>query len=201
MTRLPSTIRRLESLLRRLRRDERGIAAFETILLMPILMWGYVAMFVMFDAYKVQTDGLRVTYSVADAMSRELDPINQSYLDSMVRVSNFMTRSPQGITQRVSIVCFSDTLDQYRIAWSKTTGPNAASYAAHQHVDIDQLSDQLPSMPSGDQAILIETFMKYRPLWNIGISEMTFDYFVVTRPRFTNQVRWDGQEAWVCSGT
>lgn len=183
---------------RRFLKDQTGVASVESILLIPLLFWAYIGTFVMFDAYKKQTDGLRVSYAVADAISREENEINQAYLNSMVKLSNYMTRVPSKITQRVTIVCYSPKKKKYRVAWSRSTGPLKQVIKKHTNGTIHNYKDRLPEMPLGDQVILVETFMDYAPLWDVGVSSMTFDYWIFTRPRFTNQVKWAGKPNWVC---
>lgn len=184
--------------LRAFRKDERGMASIESLLIIPLLFWAYLGTFVMFEAYKRQTDGLRVTYAVADAISREEDAINQTYLNSMRKLTNYLTRSHELVTQRVSVVCFSPKRNKYRVAWSRVSGPKKSQYPRYNNSNIKDISDDLPVMPLGDQLILVETFMEYAPLWDVGMGEMTFDYFIFTRPRFTNQIQWEGKPEWAC---
>ncbi|MEM9436025.1 MAG: pilus assembly protein [Pseudomonadota bacterium] len=185
-------------LTRRFRRDEAGTVSIEAILVIPLLFWAYMAIFVMFDAYKKQTDGLRATYAVADAISREDAEINQTYLNSMADLLDFLTRSPSQITMRTTIVCFSEDLDAYTVAWSKLTGPNAANLTLFSDANINNIKDKLPVIPEGDQVIVLEMFMDYSPMWDIGLDPKEFQYFSFTRPRFTNQVKWENQPTWIC---
>ena len=192
---------RAKSALARFRRDQEGVASVEALLLLPLLMWAYVATFVFFDAYRTQTDGLRVNYAISAAIAREDEQeLNQQYLDNMLKLASFMTRSPQALTQRVTIVCFSEKKQKYRVAWSRSTGPKKNTYKKHTHSSIDKMREQLPDMPYGDQVIVVETFMDYRPLWDVGLDTRQFDYFSVIRPRFTNQIKWEGKPNWKCKG-
>ena len=196
MVKLRSPIKRLRAFVK----DEYGVASIEAILLMPLLMWAYVATYVVYDGYKRQLDGLRSTYAVADAISREEQAINQFYLNSMIELTDFMTHSPSGITQRVTIVCYDEDDEEYFVAWSRSTGPREASYPVHNDTTINNNSDRLPDFPEGDQVILVETFMEYTPLMNIGLDDQLFEYWIFARPRFTNQVKWQGQNSWTCTG-
>lgn len=185
--------------LRQFFKDQGGVASIEAILLIPLLFWAYTGTFVMFDAYKKQTDGLRVTYSVADAISREDSELTQAYLDSMTLLSDFMSRSPNRVTQRVTIVCYSAEDDQYQVAWSRTTGPKKSTLLPHTDLTVDDNRDRLPILPVGDQVVLVETFMDYAPVWSVGLAAQTFDYWVFTRPRFTNQVKHIAEPTGVCA--
>lgn len=193
--------RLLGARLKAFRDDQSGMMALEAILVIPLLFWAYMGIFVMFDAFKKQTDGLRVTYAVADAISREKDAIDQTYLDSVYKLTNFMTRSPQRVTQRVTVVCYSPSADSYAIAWSMVQGPKMADYPAHTNETLDANANRLPNLVLGEQAVLVETFMDYAPIWDVGLTAKTFDYWVFTRPRFAEQVKWESEPAWVCPTT
>ncbi|MEL6700331.1 MAG: hypothetical protein AAFO58_01430, partial [Pseudomonadota bacterium] len=153
-------------LLRRFVRDSEGVASVETILLLPLLMWAYVSTFVFFDAYRVQTDGLRVAYSVSDSIGRQENGVNQTFMNSMERMTNFLTKSPNGITLRTTIVCWSNNHSKYRVAWSNVTGAKT-TILPHTHHTLHAQADRLPVVPFGDQLILVEMFLDYRPAINV----------------------------------
>lgn len=182
----------------RFRKDETGTVSIEAILVIPLLFWAYIATFVMFDAYKTQTDGLRAAYAVADAISREDEEINQTYLDSMTNLLNFLTRSPSKINMRTTIVCYSEDSNSYRVAWSKLTGPQDDSLTIFTDSNINTIQDKLPIIPVGDQIILLEMFMEYAPIWDVGLDPTEFEYISFTRPRFTNQIKWENEPTWIC---
>ncbi|MEO1797831.1 MAG: hypothetical protein AAFR53_12580 [Pseudomonadota bacterium] len=193
-----TSLRAIRAKAQRFVQDRSGFATIEAVLMIPLLFWGFAATFVVFDAYKKQTDALRVSYAVADAISREETSINQAYLDSMVRLSDYMTAAPETITQRVTIVCYSEENTEYHVAWSKTTGGAPDSYTPHDNQSLNVNQDRLPIIPVGDQLIVVETFMGYEPIWQLGFGEQEFDYWIFTRPRFTNQIKWEDNDDWVC---
>lgn len=193
--------RNLRTMLRRFRKDEHGTVSIEVILLVPLLFWAYLATFVMFDAYKTQTDGLRAAYAVADAISREDEEINQTYLNSMTNLLNFLTRSSRKVTMRTTIVCYSEDTNGYHVAWSKLTGPDTENRTIYTDANINTISDKLPIMPVGDQIIVLEMFMQYTPFWDVGLEPTEYEYFSFTRPRFTNQIKWENEPTWVCPET
>ncbi|MEM6277477.1 MAG: hypothetical protein AAF714_11060 [Pseudomonadota bacterium] len=201
MSSIQFNLRLLKARFQAFRDDESGLASIESILLIPLLFWAYLGTFVIFDAFKKQTDGLRVTYAVADAISREDAALNQTYLNNMRTLTNFLTRSSERVTQRVTIVCFSESRDRYAAAWSRVSGPKQGDYPAHTDWTLDANDYRLPNLPLGDQLILVETFMDYQPVWNVGIDAKTFEYWVFTRPRFASQVKWENQNSWVCPAT
>jgi len=198
---LKDHIRLTKARLKAFRDDEDGMASIESILLIPLLFWAYVGTFVMFDAFKKQTDGLRVTYAVADAISREDAALDQTYLNNMRNLTNYLTRSPERVTQRITVVCYSETSGKYAAAWSQVSGPKHTTYPAHTDATLDDNKERLPNIPVGDQILLVETFMDYQPIWNIGLDARTFEYWVFTRPRFSSQMIWEDETTWVCPAT
>jgi Flp pilus assembly protein TadG len=56
-------------------RDSRAAVALETVLILPILIWAFVASFVFFDAYRVYSTSVKATYMVADMLSRQTNEV------------------------------------------------------------------------------------------------------------------------------
>ncbi|MEL6549771.1 MAG: hypothetical protein AAFQ54_05925 [Pseudomonadota bacterium] len=189
---------RMRLLAEALRSDTRGNVSIEAIILVPMLFWAYMMIYGVFDAYRKQTDGLRVSYAVADAISREENAIDQQYLDSMITLADYMTNSPSPVTQRVTIVCYSAENTEYHVAWSKTSGGYVEELPPHTNATLNQSDHRLPEIVVGDQVILVETFVHYAPLLNLSITQKMFDYWTFTRPRFTNQVKYENEDEWVC---
>ncbi|MEM6728271.1 MAG: TadE/TadG family type IV pilus assembly protein [Pseudomonadota bacterium] len=184
----------------RLRRDERGLSAIETVVIVPMLFWALAGTFVMFNAFKTQTEGLRATNAIADAISRETSELNGNYITSLYDLTRYMARGKHPIRQRITIVCRSTTVpDEYRVAWSVVRGPtNPVGIDPWTSQTINTRKDDLPIMPVGDQLILVETMLSFRPVFGAILSDQTLNYWVFTRPRFTNQVKYQGQPNWVC---
>ena len=54
--------------------------------------------------------------------------------------------------------------------------------------NIPGIEDRLPNMANGERVVLVESFVDYRPAFNVGINDITFDNFTLTRPRYAGQV-------------
>ena len=195
---------RIKFALRRLAQDTRGSAVVETMLMLPVMLGIWLVGVAAYDSYRVDSEAVRASYAIADAMSREKEAVNQTYLDNMHELYETMlgTGGAQeyGSSIRVTIACFSERRDMYRVAWSKVIGGSDYDWNAHSHRTLDELSDRLPIMPYGDQVIVLETAHFYLPLGGIVGGDRFVRNFVVTRPRFTNQVRFENQDGWVCKG-
>lgn len=183
----------------RFRNEDRGTVSVETVLIFPLLLWAYAAMFIYWDAYKAQNVNLKATYTIADMISREdaTSLITPDYIDGMNDVYSFLVRRATGNDVRVSVVDFvPDPSDptapaQMRLRWSHATG----SYTGH--TDVTPIQARLPQMPSGAELIVVETQMTWSPPFNftlepIGLSTRGMTQLVFTSPRFAPQILWDG---------
>lgn len=177
---------------------ETGGVSVETVIIFPLLLWAYAAMFIYWDAFKAQNVNLKATYTIADMISREDSdpPIIPDYIDGMNDLYAYLIRSDEGNDVRVSVVDFvADPLDPAAPAsmclrWSHATG----SYLGHP--DVTPLEDDLPILPGGSQLIVVETRMTWSPPFNfqlepIGLDTRDMVNLVFTSPRFVPQVRWD----------
>lgn len=189
----------LKSRLRRFVAGETGAVSVETVIMFPLLLWAYAAMFIYWDAYKAQNVNLKATYTIADMISREDSGvlITPDYIDGMNSVFSYLIRRNQGNDVRVSVVDFvTDPSNPTAPAnmvlqWSHATG----AYLGH--TDIAALEDDLPEMPGGSELIVVETRMTWSPPFNftlepIGLDTRDMTNLVFTGPRFAPQIEWDG---------
>ncbi|MEM1302401.1 MAG: hypothetical protein AAGH17_07455 [Pseudomonadota bacterium] len=189
----------IKSRLSSFRKDTRGVAALEAIILLPTLAMIGVAGVVFFEGYRLQNDSLRASYAVADAIAREKEPITNTYIKSMRKMLDHMVPHDGGLSLRITIVCYSEKRGKYRVAWSSAKG-SFANLKKHTHHTIHKEAAKLPDMPYGDQVIVVETFAKHAPSLSIGIPARDISNFVVVRPRFVNQVKFAGKDKWICKG-
>jgi len=166
--------------------DLKGSLSVETVLIFPVLSWCYIAMFIYFDAFRAQSTNLKAAYTISDMLSRELDPVNASYLDGLNQVFDYLTNTAKPTWIRVTVVTWDDTNKVFKVQWSHAT-KNRPSLT---NATISQISDQIPVMPEADSVIVVETTMAYEPAFSVGLGAFTFDNLVVTRPRFAGQLKW-----------
>jgi Flp pilus assembly protein TadG len=177
---------RLVPLLKRFAEDCRGSVAVEFLIMVPLLFWGFMAIYVYFDGYRQSDLNLKAAYAIADMISRETDAVNDTYIDSMEKVLRLMTRTDTQVKLMVTVVRWDETNNRYYVDWSKTRG----FAEARTDDDMAGLADRLPVMPNGERVILIETEATYVPPFDVGIQTLQLDNFVFTRPRFAPQVAW-----------
>jgi hypothetical protein len=192
-------MRRLLSPLSRFRASEQGSLSVEAILIFPILLWAYGAMFIYWDAFKAQNVNLKATYTVADFISREVDPITPTDIAGLSDVFAYLIRSNEGNDLRVTVVGYivdpadptGDPIMDFR--WSHAVG------AYTEHTDLTEIADDLPLLTVGDELIYVESRMWWDPPLNfdvnfIGLTRRQMSNTVFMAPRFTPQVTWDGNE-------
>lgn len=167
--------------------DEGGSVSIETVLIMPILLWAYVSSFVFFDGFKHHSMNLKAAYTVGDMLSRQTAPINESYLEGMADVFDFLTFQRHGSWLRVSQIRWQSAYNRYNVDWSYATdGNNQARLMNENLVDIE---GRLPPMVNGERILLVESFTNYTPAFSVGLSPtVQFKNFVVTSPRFAPQL-------------
>lgn len=188
-------LRAIRQVLARFRREEDGTLAIETVLIFPVLCWAYLATFIYFDAFRVQSQTLKAAYTISDQMSRETGYISPTYLKSLYKLHELLTFSNQPSTVRVSVVTFDGDTEQYHVRWSRWiqggTIQSGSNYALTD-TKIPDIEDQLPVMPSNEVVIVMENWLSYEPAFSVGLNAFNFQNLIVTRPRFNAaQVCWN----------
>lgn len=181
--------------IRRFRDDEQGSFSVEAALMLPMLCFFYVGTFVWFDAFRVQNTNLKAAYTIADMISRESLPVDDTYLNGLNKVFDYLTYSNHKTYLRVTSVkctanCDSDGSRNLEICWSWAVSGRSAHTTATFTDSNTGFEDRIPLMPLGDTVILTETFMAYEPPFNVGIGAQFFENHIVTRPRFAPEVEY-----------
>lgn len=185
-------IARSLSRIRRFLRENRGSVSAETVLVLPLVLWAYLATFEYYDAFGTITRNMKATYTIADLISRQTDTVTPTYIDGLTDLYSYLNKNPPGVWTRITTVGWSATPDangnQYYVQWS---------YATNNNPELDDTSLQdyigrLPTIAQGDTLIVVETHMDYQPMFSIvGLQDQTFNQVVITRPRISAQVAWD----------
>jgi hypothetical protein len=183
--------------LRRFAADQRGAMPVEGLLAFTFLAWWYAASFQFFDALEQRNVNLKAAYTVADLMSRETGPdpddptkvaIDDGYVYGLNRVFDYLTFSNRPTWIRVSSVYWDAGQNRFRVEWSYATG---SGHQAQSDATLQTIAGRIPAMSVGDSAIVMETFMAYEPIFNVGLAARWYDTLIVTRPRFAACIPWD----------
>lgn len=166
--------------------DTRGSVAVEVAIILPMLLWAYIAMYVFFDAYKVRSTVEKAAFTISDMLSRETAAIDSDYMWGAHQLFDFLTRSDSPSGLRVTVITYRGSSDTHELNWSKVQGSLSALDAS----GLSELVDRLPTMADGETLILVETVSTYEPNLNVGLGDQTMETFIFTRPRFAPQLMW-----------
>ena len=79
---------RLHRLTHRFRRDEAGTLMAEAVLVLPFMLWSYLALFVYWDSYRAVNTVQKAAYTVSDMISRERTSVTEAYIVGMDSIIN-----------------------------------------------------------------------------------------------------------------
>lgn len=176
-------LKRLQSRLRRFRRDEEGSVLAEVVIMFPTLFAATIAIFVFFDAFRNQSINLKANYTIADSLSREDGYITNTYMINMWRLHRFLTNSRALTELRVSVIRYDADDDEHRVVWSRVRG-GSGIYNNKPLSQIGLSASDIPEMPDADTLIVVQTSVDYEPNFSIGLGAFTFENTTFTRPRW-----------------
>lgn len=180
-------------------RDERGSVLAEAVVILPVMIWSYLAFFVYWDAYKTTNEAQKAAYTVADLISREQVTLPTTYATGMLGLFRYLVDDSSSTKIRVTSLLFSegaivnpgveDPDDKTMVQWSVSP-----SNAMTPYTDATLLAvlDQVPAMSDGDSVILVETMQDFNPIFDVGMAPRPIKNFVVTRPRFLPKICMTG---------
>ena len=163
--------------------DDAGSVSVETVIIMPVLLWVYVASFVFFDGFRTHNQNVKAAYTIGDMLSRETNAIDNAYLEGLSDVFDFLTFNRNPSYLRVTQIRWQGSNNRHRVDWSYATDGNNSDRLRNS--DMAALSLRLPPMVNGERVLLVESFTSYTPAFNVGLSPtIEFVNFVPTSPRF-----------------
>jgi Flp pilus assembly protein TadG len=177
--------------LRAFRRNSEATVTVEFALYTPLLLWLFAAIYTYFDAFRQETVNLKAAYTISDLISRETTTLNETYIDSMYKMSQLLIRSDSNITLRISVVRWDEDNNRYYVDWSKVRGDSLTAWT---NATIDSIKTDLPTMPDEERVILVETRNEMNPAFKVGLPKLDINNFVFTRPRFAPLVHFEGIE-------
>ncbi|TDX25377.1 TadE/TadG family type IV pilus assembly protein [Rhodovulum visakhapatnamense] len=175
----------------RFARAEAGSMTVEFVLILPLLLWALVALHVFVGAFQLRNTATKATYTLADMLSRQTQPVDQAFLDGADSVLQFLAGPSARL--RVTVVrctadCADDATRRLAIDWPGATAGMQAMTAAE--LASDAYRARIPAMELGDRMILVETEFDYTPIADYGLPSMTFETLMATPPRFAPQLCW-----------
>ncbi|MFK7876578.1 MAG: TadE/TadG family type IV pilus assembly protein [Paracoccaceae bacterium] len=170
------------------RREERGSTAVETVIMLPLLFWTWLALFATFHAFRTYAINQKAAYTIGDMISRETNPLDASYMIGAKDLLQYLTAgAPGDLALRVTAVQYDAASDTYVRAWSQAEGYLGAA----SKTEVESWKSRLPIMPDGEFVMVVETHLRYDPPFNTGLINREIKNFVFTKPRYAPQVLFD----------
>lgn len=197
--------------------NETGSIPIEGIYASLLLLGWFAVAFQISDAFRTRLLASQASYAVGDLISREQNAIGPTYVNGLKKVFDFISRVPNSTYtwMRVTLISCSAVSNTNNCNGTSKVFSLVSSYSTaeangvHKHTQttINQDAAKIPVMAAGDMAVIVETSMRYYPIFGIGdrsfrtggstaftsmgLSEkLRFSNFVVTRPRGPRTV-WD----------
>lgn len=179
--------RRLRRFARQFAKDGSGSVAVEAVLILPFLLWAFLASFVYYDAFRQSSINLKAAYTIGDMLSRETAAVNDAYVNSLQSLFAFLAKDGSDPAVRVSVARWDEDDDRYELDWSE----GRANRPPLSEENINAMRDRLPNLPDNERVILVETWSTYKPTFNVGLKEDLLYNLVFTSPRFAPQLVWE----------
>lgn len=165
----------------RFRNDETGTIMAEAVLVLPFMLWSYLALFVYWDSYRSVNTVQKSAYTISDMISREMVSVSDAYINGMDSMLEYMIDQDQDAKLRVTSITWSELNNRYEVHWSRS--PNNAMPVLTTG-SLTTISGRLPVMADGDFIVLVEVEVGYTPSFNVGLGDQVNTQFIATRPRF-----------------
>ena len=178
--------------LRPIRRNEEGSLSIETLLMAPLLGFMMVGMFVYFQIFRQDSLLAKSSYAVTDVISREVDPVNQAYVDNMYALLKSVSNVQSTISMRVGLVKYNLAADKMQLQWQSV--PNGSGVIGFTQAEIDQMRPKIPTMDDQDSVIIVETNMPYTPPFLGGsmfvgqVPNIRYHNVIIMRSRFVSEL-------------
>lgn len=169
--------------IRRFRNDEGGLVMTEILVMLPLLIWTFMALFVWWDAFRTMNLAQKASHAVSDLVSRQ-NEIDLDFIDGMKSVMDYLSESKTNQI-RVTSVEWDEQGNRYTVLFSRSPGNELPPLTAN---DIRELSEKIPVMADNETVLIVETLTPYSPALNMGLEYQLMSNFVVTRPRFHRRV-------------
>lgn len=185
---------RLKHALRRFSASEGGGMSVEAVIIFPILLWAFIAMFVFFDAFKSQNINLKATYTIADMISREGGNIDAGFIDGANDAYGFLTGNRPENETRVTMINVQPGPDGVTPEMVLQCSYSTDGTALPRIDDIALIENRVPLMSIGDWLIIVDTevfwepVMERVPLVGTILAPRTLSETVFTSPRFSPQI-------------
>lgn len=175
--------------------DERGTVTAETVIMIPLLLWTYLALYIFWDAYRSVNRLQKASYTIADLISRE-KAVTPAYLTGLGNIANYLAGGSGSPDLRVTSVVWSAADTKYKVEWSRAPKGGWLPLTTQ---TLQTFVPRIPVMSDGDTVIVVETRVDYQPpfdflvgVFDVRLAGMKLDEFIPTSPRFGFRVCLEG---------
>jgi len=168
---------------RRFRDSEDGLVMTEFLILLPLLVWTFMALFIYWDAFRTINQAQKASFAVSDLISRQSE-IDLDFVNGMETVMEYLTNGSP-VRVRITSIEWDGDEGEYIVLFSRSPGYELSTLNA---AAVAGMADRIPTMANHDSVVIVETEVSYDPGFEVGITNHTFDNFVVTRPRYYRRV-------------
>lgn len=194
---------RLKHRLGQFLRDEDGLILAEGLIMLPLLIWGLVAMFIYWDVFRTINMTQKAAYSIADLLSRQKNTIPLAYANGLQNVMDFLTPGGHPVNIRItSFECVgmvvpppvlvtgcNSTQGSYKLLFSYSPKNKVTDLMTQAEIQ-NWKSTKIPTLNNGDSVFVVETTVAFKAQLQtalaglmVGVQDNTFGQFIVTRPR------------------
>ncbi|MHA6267981.1 hypothetical protein [uncultured Aliiroseovarius sp.] len=193
--------RRIGQRVRDFARAETGTVTVESVIILPVILFGLQATFAYYDAYRRQSQALKANYAVSDFLSR-FPSYDRATLEGLDEMFQYMTQTSEASWVRVTVVkcnrnCTNEETRKLGRVNSKVSLGDGVSPLTRDQMRL-QLGPVIPMMYQGENLIVVETVAKYvPPFWGAwtGIYPRDFYDVIVTSPREAETLCWKKEPA------
>ena len=176
--------------LRRFRDQEDGLVMTEFLIMLPLLVWTFMALFVYWDAFRTINQAQKAAYSVSDLISRQ-SSVDMAFINGMQDVTEYLMNDSPNVRLRITSVEFDEEDNEMELVFSRSPGNRLPRLTAGD-LNSTTYRDRIPVMADNSTVVIVETKIDYKPGFDVGIPNHSFDNFVVTRPRYERKICLDG---------
>lgn len=168
-------------MLRRFGRNEDGSIVAEAVIVLPMMLWAYLALFVYWDAYRSVNAAQKAAYTISDMVSREKISLPATYFTGLRNTMRYLIDRDQTVKIRVTSIGWSAANNRFEVDWSRSPDNAMVQLTT---TTLQAMKSRIPNMADGDRVVLVETEVYYKPAFNVGLTDEILSQFIITRPRF-----------------
>lgn len=172
--------------IKRFRDQEDGLVMTEFLIMIPLLIWTFLALFVYWDAFRTINQAQKATYSISDLISRQSD-LDTGFINGTQTVTEYLMGGNSSVKIRITSVKYVAATNEMKRIFSRSPG-NKMPQLTNADLNTTAMRARIPLMADQDSVVIVETEIGHKPAFAVGIPNHFFDNFVVTRPRYNLQV-------------